>query len=75
MRFSHTRARARSIAESNLRGVIDCIHKKHHISPRLALFGKLCGVLEPENYMPRLGDVVLNMCACRVAGLPSLHLS
>lgn len=50
-----------SIAESNLRGVIDCIHKKHHISPRLALFGKLCGVLEPEHYMPRLGDVVLNM--------------
>lgn len=51
----------RSIAEGNLRGIIECIKKKNAMSGRLRLFGKLCGVLEADKYNPRMGDVVLHL--------------
>jgi len=49
----------RSIALDHLRSLAAAVRNEHETSPRLQLFGKVSGILEPASFDPGHSDVIL----------------
>lgn len=48
----------KKLAEEYLYGVVDCIRQNHDHSSRIELFGRLVGIVDPDNFSPLLSEVV-----------------